>query len=239
MFAGYVVLFSILINKCAFAWNPNNYPFLPANADTSNIRKLIIDSQGPHKKILDVGCGFGYSTSNTPGSVGIDINKRNIKKARDIFPDKTFRHSFINIKNSDEEYDIVTSMFFLHEVPQYIRKKIIKESINMAKERVVIVDIDPEYDAKLSMSKNKPYLTDYFKNSRDDLKYFKETVLVKGLLNMWIYDKKENDIIKTEYDIENDIKNDIKNDINYNVIEIDNYLGNKLTPITKDNLFFA
>jgi len=235
MFAKYVILFSILINKYTFAWNPNDYPFLPANADTSNIRKLIIDSQGPHKKILDVGCGLGYSTSNTPGSIGIDVNKRNIKKARDIFPDKTFRHSFINIKNSHEEYDIVTSMFFLHEVPQYMRKKIIMESINMAKERVVIVDIDPDYDATLSMSKNKPYLTDYFKNSRDDLKYFKETVLVKGLLNMWIYDKKDNDIIKTEYDIGNDIGYDIK----YNVFEIDKYLKNKPMTIRTDNLIFA
>ena len=104
----------------------------------------------------------------------------------------------------------------------------------MAKERVVIVDIDPDYDATLSMSKNKPYLTDYFKNSRDDLKYFKETVLVKGLLNMWIYDKKENDIIKSEYDIENDINYE-----NYNVLEIDNYLGNKPMPIMTDNLIFA
>ena len=212
MVTKYIILISILVNKYVFAWNPNNYPFLPANADTSNIRKLIIDSQGPHKKILDIGCGMGYSTSTTPGSLGIDVNKRNIKKARDLFPNKNFRRSFINIKNSDEEYDIVTSMFFLHEIPQFIRKKVIRESITIAKERVVIVDIDPDYDAKLSMSKNKPYLTDYFKNCRDDLKYFKEFVIIKGLLNIWIYDKKDNDIIKSEYDINKDIiyRNDDK-----------------------------
>lgn len=196
---GLFFLFSLFNN--INAWNPNNYPFLPSSADSSNIRKLIIDAQGADQKILDIGCGLGYSTSDSPGSVGIDINKINIKRASEIFPNKKFKRSFINTKN--DEYDIVTSMFFFHEIPQYLRKKILNSAINMAKNKVVIVDIDPNYDATLSMSKNKPFLNDYFQNIRDDLKHFNESTLVKGLLTMWIYDKNiEDDIIKTEYDIE-------------------------------------
>ena len=44
------------------------------------------------------------------------------------------------------------------------------------------------------------------------MKYFKEFVIIKGLLNIWIYDKKDNDIIKSEYDINKDIiyRNDDK-----------------------------
>ena len=223
-----IFLFSLFYN--INAWNPNNYPFLPANADSSNIRKLIIDAQGPDKKILDIGCGLGYSTSESTGSIGIDINKRNIKRANEIFPNKKFRRSFMNAKYSDEKYDIITSMFFFHESPQYLRKKIINYAINTAEERVVIVDIDPNYDATLSMSKNKPYLNDYFQNIRDDLKDFNESVLVKGLLNIWVYDKENyDDIISNEYDIENDKKYNIVNK-NNEVLQINEYLRNQNIP---------
>ena len=228
MVSKYQVIFLFSLFHNINAWNPNNYPFLPASADSSNIRKLIIDAQGTDQKILDIGCGLGYSTSETPGSVGIDINKINIKKASKIFPNKTFKRSFINIKN--DEYDIVTSMFFFHELPQPLRKKILNRAINMAKKRVIIVDIDPFYDATLSMSKNKPFLNDYFQNIRDDLQHFNESTIVKGLLTMWVYDKNiEDDIIKTEYDIENDKKTDIINK-NNEVLQINEYLRNQNIP---------
>lgn len=220
MVSKYQVIFLFSLFHNIIAWNPNNYPFLPANADSSNIRKLIIDAQGSNSKILDVGCGLGYSTSDSEGSIGIDVNIKNIKKARKKFPNKKFRRSFINIKNPDEEYDIVTSMFFFHEIPQYLRKKILINAINIAKKRVIIVDIDPSYDATLSMSKNKPFLNDYFENIRDDLKYFNESVLVKGLLSIWVYDKENNNNICNKLIIEN--TDDVNKNDN-NVMSISEY----------------
>tara|TARA_A100001011_G_C14192991_1_gene792192 strand:- start:23 stop:685 length:663 start_codon:yes stop_codon:yes gene_type:complete len=212
----FVFIYLFLFFHNVNSWSPNNYPFLPANADTSNIRNLIIDAQGAENKILDIGCGLGYSTSHSYGSLGIDLNKKNIKRAKKIFPNKKFRRSFMNAKYSDEEYDIITSMFFFHEIPQYIRKKLVKYTINTAKKRVVIVDIHPSYDAPLSLCKNKPYLKDYFENIRDDLKNFNESTIVDGLLTIWVYDKENDDIISNEYDIENDNKNNEVLQINKN-----------------------
>tara|TARA_R110001592_G_scaffold38668_16_gene127515 strand:- start:13 stop:666 length:654 start_codon:yes stop_codon:yes gene_type:complete len=186
------------------AWSPSNYPFLPASTDTTKIREMIIESQGKNKRILDIGCGLGYSTSSSDGSLGIDIDKINVKKAKKLFPKKKFRQSFVNAKNFDEDYDVVTCMFYLNNVPQYLRNKIIDSSIEIAKERVVIVDIDPDYEPESNLIKKRIYIPDYIKNCREDLSLFNENVLVDGLLKIWIYNKKED-----TYEIYNERKLEI------------------------------
>tara|TARA_Y100001935_G_scaffold145155_2_gene119941 strand:- start:11055 stop:11732 length:678 start_codon:yes stop_codon:yes gene_type:complete len=173
----------------AYSWSPNNFPFIIASQDTTKIREMIIESQGDNKRILDIGCGLGYSTSSSEGSLGIDVRKHNIETAQKLFPNKKFRHSFINAKYIEEEYDIVTSMFYLNNVPQYLRTKIIDSAIDIAKERVIIVDIDPDYFPAMELLEKKTYMIDYIKNCRNDLSLFEENVLVNGLLKIWIYNK--------------------------------------------------
>ena len=95
----------------------------------------------------------------------------------------------MNAQYFNEEYDVVTSMFYLNNVPQYIRNNIIESAIEIAKERVVIVDIDPDYVSDLTLIKQREYIPDYVKNCRKDLSLFNENVLVDGLLNIWIYNK--------------------------------------------------
>ena len=87
-----LILFALVNN--VFSWNPTSYPFLPASADSTKVRNLIIEAQGPGKRILDIGCGLGYSTSEAAGCLGIDRNKYTVQKAQKLFPEKKFRHSF-------------------------------------------------------------------------------------------------------------------------------------------------
>jgi len=173
------------------AWQPNRFPFIPAHSDNSKIRELIIEAQGHGKRILDIGCGDGYSTSPSEGSIGIDLSKNNIVSAKEIFPNKVFKHSFINAKDRNEEYDIVTCMFYLHNVPQYLRAKIIDSAIEIAKERVVIVDISPDYIVEDELLGRNPNIPDYIDNCRNDFELFHETVLVDGLLNMWVLNMRD------------------------------------------------
>ena len=63
-------------------------------------------------------------------------------------------------------------------------------AINIAQERVVFVDISPEYKPDNHLLKNSIYIPDYIKNCRSDLSSFHENILVDGLLNIWIYNKK-------------------------------------------------
>lgn len=175
----------------ADAWNPSSYPFIPACTDTSKVRQLVIEVQGANKKILDVGCGDGYSTSSYPGCLGIDTNGASIKRAMKTFPNKSFKLDFL--PNINEKYDVVTSMFHLHNIPRYTRKKLIKSASELAIERVVIVDICPEYQANSDFFHNKPFTRSYFETCREDLTGFIESPLVKGLLHIWILDKNNTD----------------------------------------------
>ena len=175
-----------------FSWNPTNYPFLPASTDSTKVRNLIIEAQGPNKRILDIGCGLGYSTSASPGCLGVDRSKKSIKKAKKLFPEKRFRHSLKPNTLNDEKYDVVTCMFYLNELPRIVRKDTIQAAIDLAEERVVIVDIPPEYDPNNDLLKSHKHLNDYIKNCRNELKEFDEQVYVDGLINIWIYDKKQN-----------------------------------------------
>lgn len=183
-----IFIFVTLLNTVC-SWSPNHYPFLPASTDTSKIREMIIEAQGANKRILDIGCGLGYSTSSSEGSLGIDTNIKNINNAKKLFPNKNFRRSFFNAKNFEEEYDVVTSMFYLNNVPNYLRTKLIESAIKIAKERVVIVDIDPDYKPERELLNKRVYMPDYIKNCRSDLSLFDEAVLVDGLLKIWVYNK--------------------------------------------------
>jgi len=170
------------------AWNPSNYPFIPACTDTSKVRQLIIEAQGINKKILDVGCGDGYSTSDCSGSLGIDNNIKSIKKAIKTFPNKNFKKEYLS--NINKKYDVVTSMFHLHNIPRCKRKMLIKSATELAIERVVILDICPEYNKdKCAFFKNKPFINSYFETCREDLCDFTETPLTEGLLHLWILNK--------------------------------------------------
>lgn len=184
-----LTLFAVV--NYVFAWNPSSYPFIPASTDTSKVRDMIIESQGPNKRILDVGCGLGYSTSDAVGCMGIDRNKYTVKKAQKLFPEKQFRHSFVNGQYPDEKYDVVTCMFYLHDLPQYLRKKTIESALSLAEERVVVVDLDPDYEPQQELLRSLVHLNDYKENCRNDLNGFGEHVLVDGLLNVWVYNKKK------------------------------------------------
>lgn len=178
----------VTYTKLVLAWKPNGFPFIPACNDVTKVRELIIQAQGKGKRILDIGCGNGFSTSSYEGSLGIDINEKNIFEAKQMFPYKNFSLLSMNDEKHKEEFEVVTSMFYLSTVPQYIRTKLLNYACETAKERVVILDVSPEYitDNKL-LTERKIYNPDFMQTFRDDLSHFNENVLVDGLLNVWIY----------------------------------------------------
>ena len=214
-----VTLFATPVTK---AWNPINYAFDPRIHNFGNhgvlgkvhaklapaftkmidntvysgvdIRQKIVNQQGT-RQILDLGCGTGFSTSDIFGSVGVDASEEMINEAMKQFPGKVFEVGHAEYYEPEKEFDIVTCMFLMHEAPSFARKRIINNAIKIAKEKVVIVDIAPEYVPKL-MKLGEPYIDDYLKNIRKDLPNFYEEVIIPGHVHAWFYDKpnaKEND----------------------------------------------
>ena len=154
-----------------------------------DIRVQVLDSHTCGRRVLDLGCGVGYSTSRTAGSLGIDTSVPMIEKARRLFPEKEFEHGRAEWWCScDREFDVVTIMYMFHEAPQSARRRIVERAKLIAKEKVLVVDISPDYVPSSSMLAGEPYLMDYLSNVRVDLCEFLELELVPGHVNCWIYD---------------------------------------------------
>jgi trans-aconitate methyltransferase len=143
---------------------------------------------GQDKTILDVGCGTGFSTSATMGSKGLDVSKEMLSIANTIFPNKEFEYGHIEHWVPDKQYDIVTMMFLFHEVPQEHRINIIEKVKDIAREKIIVVDISPNYNPSELMLTGEPYIKDYLKNIHDDLSSFKEETIINNHVNSWSLD---------------------------------------------------
>lgn len=209
------ILFVLFTLDTCIAWNPRLYPYDPRihnfgnhgalgsvhsliapvftlYTDTTiygrNLRKEIVDMQDADKTILDVGCGTGFSTSATLGSKGLDVSKEMLSTAKAIFPNKDFEQGHIEEWAPDKQYDIVTMMFLFHEVPQEHRINIIEKLKLIAREKILVVDISPNYSPSELMLTGEPYINDYLKNIRDDLSSFSEEIIIDKHVHTWSLD---------------------------------------------------
>ena len=80
-------------------------------------------------------------------------------------------------------------MFMFHEVPQKSRLNIINLIKNITREQIYIVDIAPSYIPSKLMLTGEPYICDYLKNICNDLKDFKEEIIVSNHVQMWSFIK--------------------------------------------------
>ena len=170
----------------------DNMDYVDSFINVRNIRQDIINSQGYNKKILDIGCGLGFSTSSTRGSLGIDNNLDTLQHAMELFPRKQFQFADVLFWESDNTYDVVTSMFYFHRNPRDVRQKIIQLGKTYADERVVIVDLAPGYIPNDIFSKRYPHLQDYLDTCSEDLSEFTETVIEENKLHVWTLELNKN-----------------------------------------------
>ncbi len=164
--------------------------------DGKDVRQNIVKENGFNKTVLDMGCGTGFSTSDGFGCVGIDASEEMIEEAMRQFPGKIFEIGHAEYYEPEKEYDVVTCMFLMHEAPGFARRRIINNAKKIAKEKVIIVDICPEYKPSKLMKLGEPYVEDYLKNIRDDVKDFYEDIIIPGHVHYWILEK--NDLSERE-----------------------------------------
>ena len=153
--------------------------------DNQDIRTDIL-AEYKEKSVIDFCCGVGLST--VEGGIGIDTSAEMIEVAKRSHPKSTFKVA--NAENfSNVECDIVTCMFAFHEMPTIAHETIIENAISICKEKVVIVDISPDYIPSATMLTGEPYLLDYLNNIRDTLlKYnFHEYVYIQNQVSIWTF----------------------------------------------------
>lgn len=168
-------------------------------------QELIKDYEN-HPYMLDLCCGVGISTPNHDKCIGIDTSIEMINEARDL--NKKYKHNYLvgnaentyktinftqHFKNNYNDtnfsgFDIVTIFFAFHEIPQEARQDIIIYHSKFAKDKLVIVDIDPNYKPSPSMVYGEPYLFDYKANIKKDLLFAKEDIIINNHVIMWTFE---------------------------------------------------
>jgi 2-polyprenyl-3-methyl-5-hydroxy-6-metoxy-1,4-benzoquinol methylase len=115
--------------------------------------------------VCDFCCGTGFSTQG----VGIDTSEPMIHVARETHSKETFVVANAETFGDAGQYDVVTIMFALHEVPQKSRIDILQNALRVCKSRVVVCDISRQKVPSAAMLSGEPYLLEYQKNIKEDL----------------------------------------------------------------------
>ena len=160
--------------------------------DGINIRDECFKKYVYGNSVLDLCCGTGFSTPSVylnPLNRGIDISKYMINKAKRVHENKQFY-----IGNAEKYYpekgtifDVTTCYFSFHEMPKEAMISIIENAKQITKNKIIIVDIAPDYIPKSSMLLGEPYLLDYLKQINNTLEDFHEEIIMPKRVHMWTY----------------------------------------------------
>lgn len=102
------------------------------NADEYiNWCKRILELRPNSKTALDIGCGCGipvckYFSENGLQTMGIDISKRQIERARKLVPQATYIcGDYINTDNN--QYDIITAFYSIIHIDRTLHKLVFEK----------------------------------------------------------------------------------------------------------------
>ena len=110
-----------------------------------DIRKDIM-SEYRDMKVLDMCCGIGDSTIKH--GTGIDTSKEMINMAKFINRSNKFYKANAETYIPNENFDVVSCMFALHEMPIAAQYRVVNNAIKIAKKEVILVDISSDYTPK-------------------------------------------------------------------------------------------
>lgn len=141
-----------------------------------DVRRAVLDSLPSNATVLDFCCGTGFSTA--AGATGVDTSDEMLAMARLIRPDATFVKGNAETYGETNSVDIVTVMFATHEMPVSGRRRVLRNAARVARNSVVVMDIDPNFERTLaskpqagaSFLAGEPYVLDYLRRIDADIK---------------------------------------------------------------------
>jgi len=124
-----------------------------------NVRKMVHSDPKlfpPGASVLDLCCGTGSSVAPAGKrmSLGVDTSPYMLSMARFLRPDANFAPGNAETYGKDKSFDVVSLMFATHEMPVAGRRRVIRNAMRVAKDSVVIVDIDPDFEDTLRKKPN-------------------------------------------------------------------------------------
>ena len=162
-----------------------------------NARRAIHESEvSAGHEVVDLCCGVGFSSASTGHVVGVDTSPGMLGLARLRRPDVKFEEGNAETWGEDKCCDVVTVMFGMHEMPADARRRIIRNSLRLARKKVLIVDIWPGFEPSPMMLSGEPFVLDYLANieadvaaSHDSAEWDLSTIdVVPEHVRMWRFD---------------------------------------------------
>lgn len=150
-----------------------------------NIRENVYSKL--NGSVIDLCCGTGYSTK--PGNIGIDTSEEMVKFANIFNSNSVYRVGNAELYGNYKEFDFVTCMFAFHEIPREGHTSIIKNAKRICKNKIIIVDIAPEYKPSNVMLTGEPYILEYLKTIKNTFieHNFTEEKLINNHVSIWTY----------------------------------------------------
>jgi len=151
----------------------------------------------PSAKVLDLCCGTGFSSTPWGNTLGVDTSIPMLTMAKLRNPRLKVQRGNAETYGEDEGHDIVTIMFGFHEMPQFARRRILRNAMRVARSHVLVVDICPTLVPTPMMLSGEPYILDYLANVDSDVQTCSDEdgwehqrkVIVPGHVVMWRLDR--------------------------------------------------
>jgi len=165
----------------------------------TDARKLLHETEFPaNATVVDLCAGVGFSGARNGHVTCVDTSPEMLTVARLHRPDiKHFETGNAEDWGETESFDIATVMFGTHEMPEYARRRVIRNALRLAREKVMVVDIWPGFAPNAMMLSGEPFVLDYLANiegdvdaSYDPMAWSLERVdVVENHVRMWKFER--------------------------------------------------
>ena len=134
---------------------------------------------------VDFCCGTGTSTAK--GCVGIDTSTQMLGMARMMHPDKHFIKGNAEDWGETDLFSVATCMFAFHEMPREARATTLSNMKRVARDKVMVVDIHPDYNPSPAMLMGEPYVKEYLAHIDQDMMGSNVVDLVPNRVRCWCF----------------------------------------------------
>jgi len=129
--------------------------------DGRDVRREVLDVFVPRGNVVvDLCCGTGTSTHQN--GIGVDTSPAMLSVARwHGGPSRRYVEANAETYGHEDEFDVATVFFSLHEMPAWARHRVLSNARRIASGPVIVCDIAPSYRPSTAMLRGEPYLEEY------------------------------------------------------------------------------
>jgi len=137
----------------------------------TDARKLLHVSEFPASaEVVDLCAGVGFSSARNGRVTAVDTSAMMLAVARLRRPDvQRFEVGNAEEWGETDSCDIATVMYGMHEMPGDARRRVLRNALRLAREKVLVVDIWPGFEPSPMMLSGEPFVLDYLANIEDDI----------------------------------------------------------------------